>query len=480
MTGNLHLSQVIAGQNNKETTINDADAQLELFLTAAFSKDLTGLTSPYALTTGSPNFEAYRSYVYTLTGTLTGTFVIQVPVDKRPYKFINATSGGHIVTVKTVSGTGIDIAAGTNAALYCDGTNVVDDVGAPPSVGLAPAGGSTAEVLTKNSGTDYDYSWAAPTGGGGGSGSGVFSGVRLSLSGAQASGASETTISWDAADFDDGAWWVSGTNVVVPTGVTRIRVAASASFPSGTGAATLTVYINGVASEASASLIAAAGNRILSLPVGTLSVSPADVIIVKASIASAGNVGTANTYLSIEDAGIPNATDLFLVSKSASSGTSLAVTASDADFSAWDEIEISFRAIMSADNDNLIVQVSAATVFDTTAANYKTEIVYTQTDTDIHATSQLTGLTTLGSKVSGADLPIEGKITIRAPNDTTFTRMIIMDYTIQQNSDNHRYRVETICQYNGNVGTAIDGIKFLSSGSAFTNIKLGVRGRKLY
>lgn len=137
MTGNLHLSQVVADQNNKETTINDADAQLELFLTAAFSKDLTGLTSPYALTTGSPDFEAYRSYVYTLTGTLTGTFVINVPVDKRPYKFVNATSGGHVVTVKTVSGTGIDVPAGLNAALYCDGTNVVADPGIPSSADVA-------------------------------------------------------------------------------------------------------------------------------------------------------------------------------------------------------------------------------------------------------------------------------------------------------------------------------------------------------
>lgn len=34
--------------------------------------------------------------------------------------------------------------------------------------GLAPAGGASGYVLTKNTATDYDYSWAAPGGGGGG------------------------------------------------------------------------------------------------------------------------------------------------------------------------------------------------------------------------------------------------------------------------------------------------------------------------
>ena len=37
-------------------------------------------------------------------------------------------------------------------------------------VGLVPAGGSSGQVLKKNSGTDYDYSWAADATGGGGGG----------------------------------------------------------------------------------------------------------------------------------------------------------------------------------------------------------------------------------------------------------------------------------------------------------------------
>lgn len=41
------------------------------------------------------------------------------------------------------------------------------------TIHLPPTGGSTGDVLTKNSGADYDFSWAAPTGGGGGGTSGT-------------------------------------------------------------------------------------------------------------------------------------------------------------------------------------------------------------------------------------------------------------------------------------------------------------------
>lgn len=40
----------------------------------------------------------------------------------------------------------------------------------PTSKGIVPAGGASAAVLTKNTGTDYDYSWTATSSGGGGGG----------------------------------------------------------------------------------------------------------------------------------------------------------------------------------------------------------------------------------------------------------------------------------------------------------------------
>lgn len=38
-----------------------------------------------------------------------------------------------------------------------------------PSQHVLPSGGSSGQVLTKNSGTDYDVEWATPSGGGDGS-----------------------------------------------------------------------------------------------------------------------------------------------------------------------------------------------------------------------------------------------------------------------------------------------------------------------
>lgn len=128
MTGSLHRTLFVLGQENPDVGINDQAALLENFGTDAFSKDLTGLTSPYALTTVNPGAEAYNFYVYTFTGALTSDFTIEVPVDKRPYKVVNSTTGGHNIIFKTVAGTGITIAASAGAAVYCDGTNVVNDV----------------------------------------------------------------------------------------------------------------------------------------------------------------------------------------------------------------------------------------------------------------------------------------------------------------------------------------------------------------
>lgn len=45
------------------------------------------------------------------------------------------------------------------------------------SIGLAPAGGTTGQVLKKDSATDYDYSWADESGGGSGGFSSVVSKV---------------------------------------------------------------------------------------------------------------------------------------------------------------------------------------------------------------------------------------------------------------------------------------------------------------
>lgn len=54
-------------------------------------------------------------------------------------------------------------------------TNIKGTPGAPGAPGQGvPTGGTTGQVLTKNSATDYDTGWATPSGGGGGGGANPF------------------------------------------------------------------------------------------------------------------------------------------------------------------------------------------------------------------------------------------------------------------------------------------------------------------
>lgn len=62
---------------------------------------------------------------YELTGVLTGNRNIIVPNTVQQYWVYNNTSGAFALEVKTAAGTGVVIAQGNRAIVYCDGTNVV-------------------------------------------------------------------------------------------------------------------------------------------------------------------------------------------------------------------------------------------------------------------------------------------------------------------------------------------------------------------
>lgn len=57
------------------------------------------------------------------------------------------------------------------------GTEAVLEVGAAGGVGV-PAGGTTGQVLTKASGTNYDTAWTTPSGGSGG---GINTGKAIAM-----------------------------------------------------------------------------------------------------------------------------------------------------------------------------------------------------------------------------------------------------------------------------------------------------------
>jgi hypothetical protein len=91
---------------------------------------------------------------------------------------------------------------------------------------LVPAGGDTGQVLTKDSGDDYDVSWQDASGGGGGGGS--FSGALVNMTtddtGNHSSG---TIIGFDEEQYDNASIHDTVTNnsrLTVPADVTQVRV----------------------------------------------------------------------------------------------------------------------------------------------------------------------------------------------------------------------------------------------------------------
>ena len=94
-------------------------------------------------------------------------------------------------------------------------------------------GGTTGQVLTKDSNTNLDFSWQTPSGGGGGA---LPSLTILQRSSNQSiSNVSTTDVSWDASPIqDDVGAFSSGspTILTVPSGYTKVRVTAHISWES--------------------------------------------------------------------------------------------------------------------------------------------------------------------------------------------------------------------------------------------------------
>lgn len=143
-TPNLLISFVSPSQNNKETTLNQGLTELDKALTNLLS--LAMADADVTLTTGEGN-QALANMVFVFTGANTAARTVTVPVNKKFYVVSNQTTGGFKITVKTPSGTGIDV-LGTDGYVfcYCDGTNVI-------KAGGSGAGGGVGGVSLKSA--DY-------------------------------------------------------------------------------------------------------------------------------------------------------------------------------------------------------------------------------------------------------------------------------------------------------------------------------------
>jgi hypothetical protein len=108
------------------------------------------------LSTANGASDESRNMIVELTGALTAARDVIVPTAEKLYLIKNSTTGGFALTVKTAAGTGISVANGRMAMLFCDGTNVLDTVSQVASmyvannagIGVAPSSNYGLDILS--------------------------------------------------------------------------------------------------------------------------------------------------------------------------------------------------------------------------------------------------------------------------------------------------------------------------------------------
>lgn len=128
-TGNLKLGLPVSGTeigtwgdivNQQITNPLDQAVSGTVALTSMVNADYTLANGNGAAT----NEARYMALLIPATLTLTAARNVIVPSTSKMYLVTNSSVGGYAVTVKTAAGTGVAVASGTRALLYCDGTNV--------------------------------------------------------------------------------------------------------------------------------------------------------------------------------------------------------------------------------------------------------------------------------------------------------------------------------------------------------------------
>lgn len=125
-------------------TVNNGLTQL-VEAAIAGTAAVTMTDANYTLSTANEAADEARCMFISLSGgSLTATRDVICPSVSKLYVVLNDTTGGQSIRFKTAAGTGITLANGQRALLYCDGTNVTNAIGLPPLSGT----GSNATTLS--------------------------------------------------------------------------------------------------------------------------------------------------------------------------------------------------------------------------------------------------------------------------------------------------------------------------------------------
>jgi hypothetical protein len=128
----LRMELMAVGENsNAWGDITNENLQMLEGATTSYL-EISDTSTPQTLTVTDYTLGSYHNLVYKFTGSAGAAITYNVPAYERPYIIHN--SCGQTITVKVSGQTGVDVATGTKAYVYCDGTDIRELVNNPASI----------------------------------------------------------------------------------------------------------------------------------------------------------------------------------------------------------------------------------------------------------------------------------------------------------------------------------------------------------
>ena len=145
----LQLALPATGELNGTwgTTVNDNITSMVEQAIAGLATINTWTAASHTLTTANGTTSEARCAILQCSGAPGAAATVICPTASKVYIIKNSVTGGYAVTLKTSAGTGVSVANGSTALLYCDGTNVVSGGGLSGDV-VGPASATDTAIAT--------------------------------------------------------------------------------------------------------------------------------------------------------------------------------------------------------------------------------------------------------------------------------------------------------------------------------------------
>jgi hypothetical protein len=223
-TSSLRLrDQETGGNDGQWGTYTDTNfALVEESVSGVLSKSVAG-SADVTLTSTNFTSDESRHAVLEFTGALTGNINVIIPNVQKTYFLYNNTSGSYTLSIKTSSGTAVQIPQGSKEYVYCDGGNaIVTLLGTTHSTNVATVAGEItptnnvatlagiAANVTTVAGVSADVTTVATSVTAGHVA--IVSGINAAVSSVSDNMPDVSTVAGDSANLQTVAGQISGTN----------------------------------------------------------------------------------------------------------------------------------------------------------------------------------------------------------------------------------------------------------------------------